>query len=204
MRQVFRLMGAPDKIIAFDELPARLVKGIELCRADGFPRHWKEWLGKTSSKLRVNPEIDPLTKQVRTYPEIDETDYYFYLIDWNLRPSCEKWDDICDFAKRVVAKDVRLTDKISDMAKPLAPNKTDGISLEPEDVVVIPIPLEFQEKSVKIVSPSGVEVELDKTVPERKNVVQCEQTGCNFEATGAYAKTSLRMHMKKHKEKISA
>ncbi len=153
--QVFRLMGGPDKVIAFDELPERLTQGFELCKADGFPRHWKEWLGKKENVIKIPPEMDVFTKQVRTFTPIIEKDHYFYLVDWNLRPVVERWDAICDFVKRVVPKDFRLTENLEEMAIPLASNKSDGVSIEPEQVVVIPIPLEFQEKAVKIESVPG-------------------------------------------------
>jgi len=128
-------------------------------------------------------------------------------VDWNLGPVVQKWDEICDFVRRVVPKDFRLAEKIDSMALPLAANKTDGVTLEPEDVVVIPIPLEFQEKKDNIVSKP--EVEKLKEVIESKNVprgivLKCDTEGCDFEADGVYAKNKLRMHMKKHQVKATA
>lgn len=196
MIQVFRLMGMPDKVIAFDELPERLLKGFEMCRADGFPRHWKEWLGKRELLTKIPPEKDPMTGLVRTFEPIREQDSFFYLVDWNLMPVIEKWKEVCDFVKQHVSKDVRLTDKIDDMAKPLAANKTDGVTLEPEEVVVIPIPLEFQEKNVGLLTPSGQEIK--KTSSETAN---CKYPDCSAGFEGPYATNALRMHvMKKHKK----
>lgn len=207
MRQVFRLMGMPDKVIAFDELPERFLQGFELCKAEGFPRHWKEWLGKSKNVIKVPPEMDVFTKQVRKFDPIVEEDCFFYLVDWNLGPVVQRWQDICDFVRRVVPKDFRLAEKIDSMALPLASNKTDSVTLEPEDVVVIPIPLEFQEKKDNIVSKPEVDKlkeELESKNVPRGIVVKCETEGCDFEAEGKYAKNSLRMHMKKHQVKATA
>lgn len=206
MRQVFRLMGGPDKVIAFDELPERLLEGFEFVNADGFPRHWKEWMGKRTRLIKIPPEKDFLTGQVRKFDPIIEEDHFFYSVDWNLRPVCERWDAICDFAKRVVPKEFRLKENIGAMALPLAANTSDGVSLEPEDVVVIPIPLEYQEKSDKIETDSSI-----KNVPRGNGgnapqIVKCQEAGCTSEFEGKHARNAVRMHaMKKHpKVKASA
>ncbi len=205
MKQVFRLMGGPDRIIAFDSLPDRLLEGFELCEAAGFPRHWKEWMGKTKRFIKIPPEKDFLTGQVRRFEPIVEEDSYFYLVDWNLRPVAERWDNICDFVKRVVPKEFRLKENIGAMALPLAANTSDGVTLEPEDVVIIPIPLEYQEKSDKIVEPIAGEKNVLRGNDDPQ-IVKCQEAGCTSEFEGKHAKNALRMHaMKKHpKVKASA
>ncbi len=180
-----------------------MTEGFEPCKADGFPRHWKEWLGKRDILIKIPPEMDVFTKQVRKFDPIVETDYFFYLVDWNLRPVVERWENICDFVKRVVPKDFRLKENLEEMALPLAANKTDGVTLEPEDVVIIPIPLEFQEKNVKIITTK----EVDQNVPRRnsekaKQIVKCDEEGCSFESEGSYAKNSVRMHKNKRHPKV--
>jgi len=193
-------MGMPDKVIAFDGLPKRFLEGFELCRADGFPRHWKEWLGKTEKITKIPPDKDFLTGAVRKYDPIVEEDYYFYMVDWTVNPVVEKWKELCEFVRTHVAKDVRLKEKIEDMALPLAPNKSDGINLEPEDVVVIPIPEEFQEKSVKMVLPPS---HMTAPAPEPE-WHKCEEPGCTYQAEGSYWKNSMRFHItKKHKKEVA-
>lgn len=193
--QVFRLMGLPDKVIAFDQLPERLLEGLELCRAQGFPRHWKEYLGKIKKVVKLPPERDPLTGQVRTFAPIIEEDHFFYLIDWGLGPVVERWGEICDFVRQHVDKNFRLKEKLQDMALPLAENHTDGVTLEPEDVVVIHIPVEYQEKTPKLVAQDGLAIE--KSVG-----VKCEEDGCGREFEN---KRALRMHsMKKHAKEAVA
>jgi hypothetical protein len=193
MVQVFRLMGMPDRVIAFDQLPDRLLQGFELCGSDGFPRHWKAWMGKIKKITKIPPEKDFLTGQVRRFDPIVEEESYFYLVDWTLNASMEKWKEVCDFVRQHVSKDVRLMDKIEDMSKPLAANKSDGVTLEPEDVVVIPIPIEYQEIGVGLITPA-VAPKRDPLSP--KAVFKCTEEGCVKEFS---AKQGLVMHkMKKH------
>lgn len=194
--EVFRFMGMPDKVLAFDSLPENLLKGFELCRADGFPRHWKEWLGKKKKITKVSPEKDLLTGNVRYYDPIVEEDSYFYLVDWNLNQNDEQWKEVCNYVKKMAPKDFRLTDDLTELAKPLANNKTDGVSLEPEDVIVIPLVKESQTLT-----------ELPSKVPalkdSKESILACSE--CNRAFEGPYGKNALRMHMMKHKkEKVVA
>lgn len=194
---VFRLMNMPDRVIAFDQLPKRLLSGFEMCRADGFPKDWKQWLGKKKKLTKIPPEKDMLTGQVRYFDPIIEEDCFFYLVDWTVGPIVERWKEICDFVRQHVPKDFRLMEKIEDMAKPLAANKTDGVTLEVEEVTIIPIPVEFQEIEIKSVAP------VEKSKPEEKEipVLKCTEPGCSKEFKGSYAKNSLRFHMgREHKK----
>lgn len=191
--QVFRLMGMPDKVIAFNDLPERLLEGFEMCSADGFPRHWKEWMGKQKKVTRIPPEKDLLTGQVRRFEPIIEEDAFFYLVDWHLGPVVERWAAVCDFVRAHVDKETRLKDKIDDMAVPLAGNKSDSVTLEPEDVPVIPIPIEYQEKEPKLASLVGNE---PKEIVPQGTIFKCPEYGCGREFE---AKQALRMHtIKKH------
>lgn len=197
--QVFRFFGLPDRVLAFDELPERMLEGFEMIKAAGFPRHWKEWMGTKKKIIRLPPEIDPFTKQVRRYEPIEEVESFFYLVDANLGQVMERWAEVEDFVRQHVSKDFRLKDKLQDMALPLSPDKTSSVDLEPEAVVVIPIPLEFQEKGQKLVSPAGTE--LKKNVPSE--TFSCVAEGCK---SSFDTKAGLRMHaMKKHsKESVAA
>lgn len=183
--QVFRLMGLPDKVIAFDELPEDMVKGFELCRAEGFPKYWKNWMGTKKMITKIPTELNPVTGERRTFDPIVDEDSYFYLVDWSLKPAVEKWRQIESYVRSHVPSEFRLTDKLEDMAKPLAANKTEGISLEPDDVVVIPIPKDTSlilEKKQKVA-----------------DVFKCVEPGCDREFD---AKQGLVMHkMKKHPKK---
>jgi len=193
--QVFRLMAMPDRVIAFDELPQRLLHGFEMCRADGFPRHWKEWMGKTKKVTQIPPEKDLLTGQVRRFDPIVEEDAFFYLVDWTINSNEEKWKEICDYVRQNVSKDVRLQEKLEDMALPLAANKTDSVTLEPEDVVVIPLPKE----AAPLLDASGNEPK--KSAPLM--VEKCPEEGCTAEFEGKYARNALRMHKERKHKKVA-
>lgn len=184
-KQVFRLMGLPDKIIAFDELPEDMVKGFELLKAEAFPRYWKNWMGEKEIVIKIAPELNPVTGQRKTFEPFIEKDSYFYLVDWNLKPVVERWRKIEEYVRQKVSSDFRLTDKLEDMAKPLAANKTEGISLEPDEVIVIPLPKEILVSGSAKTKESGV-------------MYKCEEAGCDREFDH---KQGLRMHiMKKHKK----
>lgn len=185
--QCFRFMGMPDKVLAFDELPESMLGLFEMCKAEGFPRHWKKWLGTKKKITQIPPEKDFLTGGVRRYDPIVEEDSYFYLVDYNVKPVEEKWQEVCDYVRAHVDKEVRLMDRLDDMAKPLAPDKISAISLEPEDVIVIPLP--------KV----QVETFVEKEKKPDVLVLKCDE--CDFEASGSYAKNSIRFHkQKKHKK----
>lgn len=194
--QVFRLMNMPDRVIAFDSLPERLLKGFEMCRADGFPRNWKEWMGNKKKLTEIPPEKDFLTGAVRRYDPIVEEAPFFYLVDFTLNPVMEKWVEVCDYVRSHVARETRLMDKIDDMAVPLALDKTSGVTLEPEDVPVIPL---IQEVESIITTP--VAAKPSAPLP----VVKCDEEGCNMEYEGKYAKNAMRLHKgKKHKKEVAA
>lgn len=207
--QCFRLMNLPDRVIAFDELPEKLLEGFEMCTADGFPRHWKEWLGKKKRYIKIPPEKDFLTGQVRKFDPIVEEDSYFYLVDWNVQPTVDKWQEVCAYVKSHVDKETRLLDKITDMAVKLAANKSDGVTLEPEDVPVIKIIPELildkpraeyvPQGTIDPVSPK-VKKEV-KDTPQSNLVLTCDAPGCTYEAKGVYAKNSIRFHKQKMHQK---
>jgi len=187
--QIFRLMGLPDKVIAFDELPKDLLKGFELCRAEGFPKYWKKWMGEMEIVTKIPSELNPVTGQRSTYEPFVEKDSFFYLVDWTIKPVVEKWKEIEAYVRSKVPADFRLTDKLEDMAKPLAPDKVSGITLEPDDVTVIPIPKEIQT--------NGISKKNEPTV-----MYKCEEPGCDREFDH---KNGLRLHgYKKHPKKEEA
>ena len=197
MKQVFRLMGLPDKIIAFDELPEDLVKGFEMIKAEGFPKAWKTWMGEREITIKIPSELNPVTGQRRIFEPVVEKDSYFYLVDWNVKPVVEKWKQIEEYVRAKVPTEFRLTDKLEDMAKPLAPDKVSGITLEPDEVVVIPIPKET--KVVTEIKPRQVvkETPLIQVVQkEQRAKIKCGEPGCDREFDDG---RGIRLHkMKKH------
>lgn len=154
--QVLRLMGMPDRVIAFDSLPEDLVQGLEMRAAAGTAfRPWRDWMGKKKRVTKISPERDPFTNQIRVFEPIVEEDYYFYIVDETLNHDMEKWEAISDYVRRNAPKDFRLKDRIEDMALPLAPDVRSDVTLEPEQVVVIPLPKPEKPETAQIVSPTG-------------------------------------------------
>lgn len=198
--QVFRLMGMPDKVIAFDELPARFLEGLEISRPDGLPRDWKRWLPSIKKVIALLPERDPYTGQMRRFEPVTEDGPGFYLVDETLNHDYERWQEISNFVKQSAPRDFRLLDKLEDMAKPMADDIRSEMKLETEAVLVIPILPEYQEKQPQgLVDPKGVE--LPKTVPAVKErlTLKCEDCEKEFSGEPVSARSALRMHrMKKH------
>jgi hypothetical protein len=178
-------MDMPDKVIAFDELPQSLIDGLEMHDCSKMPKDWREFIGIREKHIRIPPDRDPLTGQVRTYTPLIQKAPYAYLVDREVNFDRDRWAEIESYVKRCAPKDFRLMDKIFDMAKPLARDPHSEIDLETDQVIVIPLP-KIEEKS----EPEAASV----TVVEEHKCDQCEKT---FEK-----KQALRMHkMKRHPEK---
>lgn len=143
---VFRLVngGTVDKIIAFDTLPKRLTAGIRTKPMDGFPRFWHRWLiehGSTQPISLLNHETG-----VREQKEQPCT----YLLEYKVvNADIQKWQEITNYVRKAVDLSVRLMDKIEDMATPFAKDSTSELSLEPEDVLIVPIPSEVKKEDVE-------------------------------------------------------
>lgn len=186
MRQVFRLMGMPDKVIAFDELPEDLVAPFEMHACNKLPREWRDFIGTRDKHIKIKPEFDPLTRQWVKFPELVERAPYAYLVDIESGPNREAWANVEDYVKRNAPKDFRLMDKIADMAKKMANDEHSELNLEVEDVVVIPLPKPVKEDI-------GTTETIIVKEPEMFACDKCER---KFEK-----KQALRMHqMKKHSE----
>lgn len=132
--QVIRLVkgGEVDKVIAFDSLPADLISGLRQNPADGFPRHWKSWL-KEVGCIKKSSKWNHLTA---TSYSVEEP--AFYIIEYiYVNKDKERWQEITNHVRKNCDPSIRLLDKFEDMAKPLALDAYQPLSLEPEDVPVI-------------------------------------------------------------------
>ena len=139
--QVIRLVdgGRPDKLIAFDSLPNGMLKNVEERVPKGLGRHW----------LKFSPTM--------------------YVLDYKLtNKDMEKWEEITSFVHRVTDKNVRLLEKLENMAKPMAPDSVRPADIEPEDVPVIPIPKEFQKEAKQ-------EEDIVEVKPELFTCMACEK-----------------------------
>lgn len=117
--QIIKLVkaGFPDSLIGFDSLPEGLIQRCDKASMAGYPKHWNK-LGASFHAL----EYTSVNKDI------------------------EIWQGICAFVKRVVDPSFRLLDNLANMAVPCAPSSKEQVSIEPEDVKIIPIPAQFQEK----------------------------------------------------------
>lgn len=136
---VFRLVnpGYVDKMIAFDALPKRLLTGIKTKDLEGYPRYWKAWLkenGAVHKVKRWNPEELKVEEKEETFT---------YLLDSLINEDKQKWQAITNYVRKAVDLSVRLMDKIDDMAIAVAKDSHSELSIEPEQVPIIPVPLEL-------------------------------------------------------------
>lgn len=211
MMQVFRLMGMPDKVIAFDELPPDLLTGLEMYSQAKMPRHWRDFMGNREKLVEIKPYFDPLTRQWVKCDPIVQKGPFAWVIDWEVNNDRERWQEIASFVRRNCPKDFRLLDKLEDMAKPLAQNVSSEITLEPEDVVIIPILKDIQRDeepmTVRVASvpqePVTVSLAAPATTAEVSKVSEkpeCEVCGKKFKDG-----RGIRFHMKTHeKAKVAA
>lgn len=134
--QVFRLVegGRVDKMIAFDKLPESLLKGVRHRDLAGLGRHWKDFA-----------EIDR-----------DGVHYHYFLEYKDVNSDKEKWEAIEQYVRRSVSIDFRLRDRLSDMAKDLAPTPYVNPELEPENIPVIPILATGVEASPEIITEAEI------------------------------------------------
>jgi len=115
--QIIRLVepGVPDRVIGIDELPAGMLTGVETTMLDGFPRHWKQF----------NP-------------------VHHVLFFKTLNKDKEKWQEITNYLRRACSSNIRLMDKIENMAISLAPDSKAQLAIEPEDIPIVPVPKDIQ------------------------------------------------------------
>lgn len=176
--QVFRLVngGFVDKMIAFDSLPHRLISGIRSKNCEGLPRYWATWLkekGSIRDVVRTETKKDAQLNYHFTYTKIGDEPCMFVLDYKDINNDKEKWQEIVNYVRRTVDKTVRLMDKLEDMAIPMAPDSYVSITLEPEDIPVIPVPAEFIEHHdpVEIIKPGEELMEPVRRKPGRPKKV---------------------------------
>jgi hypothetical protein len=158
MSQCFKLVngGFVDKVIVFDSLPERLYKNVKTRAADGFPRAWAKWLAEIGSLRTVfatETNVDLARNWTFKHTPIGKEPCFFVLDYQDLNQDKEAWRLICEYLRQHVGPEVRLKEKIEDMAIVLAPNSNTALAVEPEDVPVVPVPNEVpQEKPAELVS----------------------------------------------------
>lgn len=156
MKQVIRFMDMPDKVIAFDGLPEELLSELEMLNCSKLPRHWRDFIGTRERLVKIKPERDPYTGKMSDYTTVKEIAPFCWVVDREINKDKEAWRAIESYVKRNAPRDFRMTDPIVDietgkstMAKPLAADAHSELSLEPEDVTVIPIGEKVVDKATE-------------------------------------------------------
>lgn len=192
MKQIIRLIGMPDKMIGFDELPEDLLNDLEMQNEKALPRYWRDWLGTRKRTIKIKSYVDPMTRKLIECAPIVEEGAYTWTVDWEINSNQEAWSKIVSYVRQNVQEGFRLLDRLEDMAKPMAPNVSESITLEPEDIVIIPL-----KKNI----PDGKKTDSAEPIssPQAPSY-NCNECGKPFES-----KQGLILHRtKKHPEKVSA
>lgn len=158
MSQCIKLVngGFVDKVIVFDSLPERLIKNIKTRAADGFPRSWAKWLvsiGSVRPVYRTETTVDLARNYTFKHTPIGLEPCFFVLDYTDLNADKEIWRNISEYIRQNVGTEVRLKEKIEDMAMALASSPTQSLSIEPEDIPIVPVPHETKEIEHAIVKP---------------------------------------------------
>lgn len=177
--QAFKLVngGFVDKVIVFDSLPERLTKNVRTKAADGFPRAWAKWLSEIGSMRQVfktETTVDLARNWKYTHTPIGNEPCFFVLDYTDINADRERWREISDYLKQNCGPDVRLKEKIEDMAMALAPNSTAPLTVEYEDIMklalikipseVVPVAVPAREDLVK----QGEQIIVSESAPKKR------------------------------------
>lgn len=181
--QCFKLVngGFVDRVIVFDSLPDRFIKNVRTREAAGFPRAWVRWLaamGSVRTVFKTDTTVDAARTWRFKHTAIGEEPCFFVLDYKDLNADKQSWHEICDYLRQNVGPEVRLKEKIDDMALPLAPNSTSELSVEPEDVynpengtgsAYIPLPKEVvKEVPDSQIVQQGEQILVTEVAPKRR------------------------------------
>lgn len=142
--QCFKLVngGFVDKMIVFDSLPERLYKNVRTREIAGFPRAWAKWLtsiGSTRTVFKTETSVDLARNYTFKHTPIGQEPCFFLLEYMDTNADKQFWREICEYLRMSVGPEVRLKEKIEDMAIALAANPTLPLMVEPEEIPVIKI-----------------------------------------------------------------
>ncbi len=166
--QCFKLVngGFVDKVIVFDSLPERLTRGVRTKEAAGFPRAWAKWL---SSIFKTETTVDMARNWTYKHTPVGQEPCFFVLDYTDVNADKERWRQIGEYLRMNVGPEVRLKEKIEDMALQLATDCKQPLLVEPEDVPVIPVPLEtVQEVSHEELVKPGEQILVQEPAPKKR------------------------------------
>lgn len=172
--QCFKLVNAGfvDKLIIFDALPERLVKGIKTRELAGLPRSWSKFLGEIGSTrpvYKTDTTQHPDRSYSFKYTPIGREPCFFVLEYTDINADKDAWRAISEYLRLNVGPEVRLKEKIEDMALPMAPDPKSPLSIETEDIPVIPVPVEVVKAPApdEIIQP-GETILVEEKAPKKR------------------------------------
>lgn len=190
MKQILRLIGMPDKMIGFDELPEDLLSDLEMQNEKSLPRYWRDWIGERERVIKIKSYVDPMTKKLIECEPIREKGSYTWTVDWEINSNQEAWSKIVSYTRQNVKEGFRLLDRLEDMAKPMSTNVSESITLEPEDILIIPL------KSIEKPKEEGISPVAEAPKEQEFKCPDCEKPFSS--------KQAVRLHRtKKHPEKVA-
>lgn len=172
--QAFKLVngGYVDRVIVFDSLPERLYKNVRTRACEGFPRSWAKWLSEIGSLrpvIRTETTVDLARNWTFKHTPIGMEPCFFVLDYTDINADKESWRNICDYLKANCGPEVRLKEKVHDMALPLAGDCYKPLEVEPEDIPVIPLPKEvIAEPSYQELVKPGETIIVQEEAPKRR------------------------------------
>lgn len=175
MSQCFKLVnsGFVDRVIVISALPQKFLNGIQTRAADGFPKAWARWLleiGSTRTVFKTETTVDLARNWKYTHTPIGKEPCFFVLQYTDINADKEAWRNICEYIKQVAGPEVRLKEKIQDMAIPLAGDATKPIEIESEDVPIIQLPTEVipEPKAEQDIVKHGEPIIIQESVPKQR------------------------------------
>lgn len=170
--QAFKLVngGFVDRVIVFDSLPERLYKNVKTRGPEGFPRSWSKWLADIGSFRPVFETTTTMdaTRNYTYHKKMIGKEPCFYVLDYtDINADREAWREICDYLKANCGPEVRLKEKISDMALALASDCYKSLEVEVEDVPVIKVFSGTEEKKPELVQQGEVVIVQD-SIPKKR------------------------------------
>lgn len=164
--------GFVDKVIVFDSLPERLMKNVNTRIPAGFPRAWAKWLTEIGSMrpvLKTETFVDAARNYTYKYTPIGKEPCFFALEYQDINADKEAWHAISEYVRMNVGPEVRLREKLEDMAVAFAQKSTDALSIEPEDVPVIPVPCETKQVEPELIgAEEHVIVTEESVIPKKR------------------------------------
>jgi len=171
--QCFKLVngGFVDKVIVIDTLPERLMKNIKTVATDGFPRSWAKWLvelGSMRPVMKTETSVDLARNWTFKHTPIGKEPCFFVLWYKDINSDKESWRNICDYLKENCGPEVRLKEKIEDMAVALSPSPKESLSIDTDEVPTIHVDSENARDITPEIVQAGETIVVAEAAPKKR------------------------------------